>query len=202
MGRWADGDENSLVWPKASDAPRPEGRGGLPFIRHSLRAAAQHKASSVTRARSFITQSQPSISIILPSHTMALNGLAGAGHKKTQILESKGIFEEKATGEMQILGGIFNRKKSGSGTSTPTPMTKKPSVGDGDAISPVGGGESDKVKLEETARRQEKEKVAGLDAERKAIKAAGESLFHQPRTLDRCPSLSRPSSHFEADVLA
>jgi hypothetical protein len=50
---------------------------------------------------------------------MSLNVLAGAGQSKRSLLESKGIFEERPTGEVQLLGGIFNRKKSDSGTSTP-----------------------------------------------------------------------------------
>lgn len=51
---------------------------------------------------------------------MSLNALAGAGQTKRALLESKGIYEERATGEVQILGGIFNRKRiSGSGSSTP-----------------------------------------------------------------------------------
>lgn len=50
---------------------------------------------------------------------MALNVLAGAGQYKRELLESKGVFEERFTGDVQLLGGIFSRKKSGSGTTTP-----------------------------------------------------------------------------------
>lgn len=115
---------------------------------------------------------------------MALNGLAGAGQSKTQILESKGIFEDKATGQIQILGGIFNRKKSNSGSSTPT--TKKPPVVNGDATSPVtghgGGGEEreEKLKAEEAGRRHhsekenERERVAGSVNEKNTATASGE----------------------------
>jgi hypothetical protein len=108
---------------------------------------------------------------------MALNGLAGAGQSKTQILEAKGIFEEKATGQVQLLGGIFNRKKSGSGSSTPT--TKKSPADNGDLTSPVsgtGGGRDEKMKLEEAMRRQEKEsgkdnRMVVNEPEKKAITA-------------------------------
>lgn len=51
---------------------------------------------------------------------MSLNVLAGAGQSKRALLESKGIYEERASGEVQLLGGMFNRKKkTDSGTSTP-----------------------------------------------------------------------------------
>jgi hypothetical protein len=59
---------------------------------------------------------------------MALNGLAGAGKAKTTILESKGIFEKPCTGEVQFLGGRFNKSKK-KPTFTTVPINKQESVG-------------------------------------------------------------------------
>lgn len=93
---------------------------------------------------------------------MSLNGLAGAGQSKTAILESKGIFEEKPTGEFQFLGGIFNRKKPSSKPNSGSSSPKKPEI------------TSNAVK--------EKEREAGVVSEpsggAQAIKATGEQASH------------------------
>lgn len=99
---------------------------------------------------------------------MALNGLAGAGQTKRTLLESKGIFEERLTGDMQLLGGIFNRKKSGSGTSTPNPAPKRQPTTE--TMAPSGkAAEAEKDKAVEAANGAGGRKEEGA----KQIKAAG-----------------------------
>jgi hypothetical protein len=53
---------------------------------------------------------------------MSLNGLAGAGKAKTDILASKGIHEEPYHGEMNVFGGLFGKKKNKAGTRTVIPI--------------------------------------------------------------------------------
>lgn len=94
------------------------------------------KAHQIGRGHAKLMHSNPPILSYSPftsltgpfatrSTTMSLNVLAGAGQSKRALLESKGIYEERQTGEVQLLGGLFNRKyKSGSGSSTPTATPK------------------------------------------------------------------------------
>jgi hypothetical protein len=56
---------------------------------------------------------------------MALNGLAGAGKTKTEILASKGIHEEPYTGGMEIISGLLGKKKK-AGTRTEIPIKPVP----------------------------------------------------------------------------
>ena len=95
---------------------------------------------------------------------MALNGLAGAGQSKTTLLESKGIFEEKPTGEFVFLNGLFSRKKSASGSSTPKKSSQTQQQPD-----TTGKQMADSVK--------DKEKEAGLGSRQdaQAVKTSGES---------------------------
>jgi hypothetical protein len=76
---------------------------------------------------------------------MALNGLAGAGKTKTEILASKGIHEEPYTGGMEIISGLLGKKKK-AGTRTEIPIkpvtTEAPQVKekkvDNSEAAPVG----------------------------------------------------------------
>jgi len=77
---------------------------------------------------------------------MSLNGLAGAGKAKTDILASKGIHEEPYHGEMDVFGGLFGKKKNKAGTRTVIPIkpaqgSTEEAKGTGAAATETGKGE-------------------------------------------------------------
>jgi hypothetical protein len=75
---------------------------------------------------SIVSQSLHLSTIIsIPSNTMALNGLAGAGQAKTAILEAKGIYAPASKAQLQLFGGGIFGKVRDKKPPTTTPTTRR-----------------------------------------------------------------------------